>query len=319
MTRKLFLLVHPALAPRPGALARMAAALALVATLAGHPGAVAAGSLSVPLVTTAEPAASLWSAGLHSGARLLDGGAGPDADRTRLAGIEIRLDPHYKTYWRTPGDSGLPPEFDWSASTNVRSVAVSWPAPTRFEDSAGSSIGYKDRVLLPLTVVPQDPAKPVVLELRLDYAVCEQVCIPAHAEPRLALGSGRLSTPQAARIDEAMAEVPASAALSDTALPGIRSIRAAPDGGILVLEAQVPDTRGLVDIFAEGPDGWAFSAPLAIGTEAIAGGHRVTYRIKVDARPDGGSLAALPVTLTMVAGDAALEVATRLDAAAPAP
>lgn len=276
-------------------------------------------SLSVPLATSTEQGASTWAAGLHSGARLLDGGAAPGGGADRLAGIEIRLDPHYKTYWRTPGDSGLPPDFDWSGSTNVRAVQVAWPAPTRFEDSAGSSIGYKDRVVFPLTVTPEDPSRPVVLDLRMDYAVCEQVCIPAHAEARLPLGGARLSTPQGLRIQEAMAEVPEAKDLSGSATPGIRSVRAAPDGGIVVVEAQVPDTRGLVDIFAEGPEGWTFSAPLAMATEAIPGGHRVTYRIKVDARPSGGTLADLPVTLTMVAGSDALEVRTRLDAAGAAP
>jgi DsbC/DsbD-like thiol-disulfide interchange protein len=281
-----------------------------------------AGSVSAPLTTTLEPGVSTWSAGLHSGARLLDGGADPAAgapDGTRLAGIEIRLDPHYKTYWRSPGDSGLPPAFDWSASTNLRSVQVSWPAPTRFEDSAGSSIGYKDRVVFPLAVTPLDPGKPVVLELRMDYAVCEQVCIPAHAEPRLVLGHGNLSTPQAARIGEALAEVPASQPLSASAMPGIRSVRAGPGGGFLVVEAQVPDTKGLVDIFTEGPEGWTFSAPLAVATAALPGGHGLTYRIKVDARPSGGTLKDLPVSLTMVAGDESLVVATRLDATASAP
>ena len=67
-----------------------------------------------------------WVQGLHSRARLLSG------DRKGgewLAGIEIALDPGFKTYWRNPGESGLPPRFDWSGSENVKSVDIRWPAP----------------------------------------------------------------------------------------------------------------------------------------------------------------------------------------------
>ncbi len=64
--------------------------------------------------------------------RLVAGSAG-GADRTSLrAGIELRLATGWKTYWRYPGDSGVPPRFDFSKSTNVKSVTVRWPAPHRF-------------------------------------------------------------------------------------------------------------------------------------------------------------------------------------------
>lgn len=278
----------------------------------------AGGLVAAPLASTREPGASLWSAGTHSGIRLLDGGSSPDDAGRRLAGLEIRLDPHFKTYWRMPGDSGLPPVFDWSGSRNLRAVEVAWPAPTRFEDQAGSSIGYKSRLVLPLHVTPADPALPIVLDLRLDYAVCEKVCIPAHGEVHLTLGTGQLSTPAAGLIQDWLAQVPAVRAPSSTAAPGIRSVTPAGEDRGLVVVAQAPRTTGLVDIFAEGPDGWIFSAPLAV--ETVPGPddtHVVTYRVKVDSRPDGGRLAGLPLTLTMTAGDDAIEVPFTLDAAAP--
>src|SRR6266542_1702588 len=81
------------------------------------------------------------------------------------AGIEIRLDPGWKTYWRYPGDSGVPPRFGFTRSENVASVSVLWPAPQSFSDGSGRSIGYKDDVIFPLRIVPRDPAKPVVLRL----------------------------------------------------------------------------------------------------------------------------------------------------------
>ena len=86
------------------------------------------------------------------------------AEATYLrAGVEIRLDAGWKTYWRDPGDSGVPPTFDFSGSDNVKSVTVQWPAPERFPDGAGgNSIGYVGRVILPLRMVAKGRDKTFV-------------------------------------------------------------------------------------------------------------------------------------------------------------
>ena len=117
------------------------------------------------------------------------------------AGVEIKLKPGWKTYWRYPGDSGVPPVFDFAASENVKAVTVLYPAPMRFADGGGGhSIGYKGDVILPLHVVPQDAGKPVTLRLKLDYAVCEKLCVPAKAEPSFALsGDDSAQRPRSAR------------------------------------------------------------------------------------------------------------------------
>src|SRR5688572_3192220 len=99
-------------------------------------------------------------------------------DGTWTAGLEITLAGGWKTYWRLPGESGVPPQFDWSRSTNLAAVTVGWPAPRRFHDAAGETIGYRDRVVLPLRVAPVDPQKPVGLALSLFYAVCKDICVP---------------------------------------------------------------------------------------------------------------------------------------------
>lgn len=256
---------------------------------------------------------------MHSAVRLLDGGARPEDPGRRLAGVEIRMSEHFKTYWRTPGDSGLPPVFTWAGSQNLRSVEVAWPAPHRFEDSAGASIGYKQRVVLPLLVTPENPRLPVKLVLSLDYAVCEQVCIPARGEVKLELTASAMSAPQSAVIEEALAQVPSRAELSSDSAPGVRSVTAVGDDRGLIITAQTPPTRGVVDIFTEGPEGWTFSAPLAIST--LPGPHNsrlVTYKVGVNSKPDGETLHGLKLSLTMTAGEAAVEIETHLDAK-PAP
>src|SRR3954463_3510127 len=136
--------------------------------------------------------ASPWIQGHHSRARLVAGGADGAA---RLGAIEIVLDPGFKTYWRSPGESGLPPAFDWAWSENLSAAEVLWPAPHRFEDAGGVAYGYKDRVLLPVRVSPSDAGKPLRLALKLDYGVCKDICIPAQASLALALRPGEAGPP----------------------------------------------------------------------------------------------------------------------------
>ncbi len=80
-----------------------------------------------------------------------------------FAGIEIRLAPKWKTYWRTPGDTGIPPYFDWSGSENLKSAEVMYPVPGRFQDPTGMTIGYKSQVTLPVLLTAEDPLKPIKL------------------------------------------------------------------------------------------------------------------------------------------------------------
>src|SRR5580700_9618148 len=149
--------------------------------------AVGALLISAPCFEAAAADASSWDGDARSAVRLVAGGiAGSSGDILR-AGVEIRLAAGWKTYWRYPGDSGVPPRFDFSGSRNVKSVTFAWPAPHRAHDESGTTIVYQDGVIFPLRVVAQDAEKPVELSLKLDYAVCHDICIPKDAKAELAL------------------------------------------------------------------------------------------------------------------------------------
>src|ERR1043165_4078953 len=128
--------------------------------------------------------ASAWDGDQRAAIRLV---AGAQRGAVHRAGIEIRLAPGWKTYWRYPGDSGVPPRFDFSSSKNVKSVTVRYPAPHRLTDESGTSIGYKGSVVFPLDVVAENAARPVALVLKADYAICEKVCIPAEGKAELSV------------------------------------------------------------------------------------------------------------------------------------
>ena len=90
------------------------------------------------------------------------------------AGVLVELEPGWKTYWRMPGDTGIPPQFDWTGSTNSEAVEVSFPVPRRFNDLSGEAIGYHDRVVFPLLVKSSKPDDPVHLQLNMFFAVCKE-------------------------------------------------------------------------------------------------------------------------------------------------
>ena len=96
-----------------------------------------------------------------------------------MAGLRLRLAPDWKTYWRSPGEAGIPPLFNWSGSVNVKSVKVHWPSPVVFHTNGMQTIGYHEGVVLPLEVVPLDASKPVELRAGVDLGVCNQICMPA--------------------------------------------------------------------------------------------------------------------------------------------
>lgn len=97
-----------------------------------------------------------------------------------MAAVDLHLAPEWKTYWRAPGDAGIPPVFDWSGSSNLKTVQFHWPSPKVLTLNGVMTIGYLDELVLPVEVVAADPSKPVVLALNLDLGVCHTVCMPAH-------------------------------------------------------------------------------------------------------------------------------------------
>src|SRR3954471_24725223 len=142
--------------------------------------AVAASALTWAVATeTSAQDASPWLNDGHSAVRLL---AGSRSGAVLLGGIAIQLQGGWKTYWRNPGDSGVPPRFDFSKSDNVDAVTILWPAPMKFDDGAGgTALGYVRQVVLPLRIVAKNTDRPVTLRADINYAVCEKLCIPVEA------------------------------------------------------------------------------------------------------------------------------------------
>jgi len=254
--------------------------------------------------------ASAWDGNARAAMRLIAAGTSKSAPAGALrAGIEIRLGSGWKTYWRYAGDSGVPPRFRFDRSDNVADVAMSFPAPHGFTDESGTSIGYKDGVILPLRVVPRDVTKPVLLRLDLDYAICLNVCIPMDAKAELALpGDGG----QDAALAASEARVPKAVALGEGDTLSIRAIRREDSGARprVVVDVAAPPGAD-VELFAEGPTpDWALPIPSPVA-DAPAGLRRFAFDL--DGVPPGVSPKGATLRLTAVTDKAAIEVTTRLD------
>jgi DsbC/DsbD-like thiol-disulfide interchange protein len=124
--------------------------------------------------------AQATAAGGQASVAILGGWRQPDG--SRLAAIEIRLNPGWHTYWRVPGDAGIPPSFDWGGSKNLASVTTEWPRPVLFDSDGIQTIGYSGTVVLPVRLVPRDPRAPMDLALAVFFGVCADICVPNQAE-----------------------------------------------------------------------------------------------------------------------------------------
>jgi DsbC/DsbD-like thiol-disulfide interchange protein len=201
----------------------------------------------------ASPSASPWITSSNSKARLVSGLVELDGKPTLLAGVQLRMSPDWKTYWRNPGDSGVPPSFDWSGSTNLKRAEVLFPAPHRFADGGGTAIGYDQEVLFPVRLTPEREGEPITLKLAFDYGLCKDLCIPNSVTLGLGLGANA-GKGDAALIETYLARVPKPAARG--ILPEVKSVEAKFEGArpeLIVDTVFPPDATG-GDLFIDAGD-----------------------------------------------------------------
>ena len=241
--------------------------------------------------------ASPWARTPEAAVRLVSASEGVgNLDRVRL-GLEFELAPGWKTYWRSPGEGGLPPALDWAGSDNLGKASLYWPAPERFTILGIDSVGYEDRLLLPMDVEVPQPGEPVRVALRVDYLTCSDICVPQGADLALVLPAGPAApSAEAFAIDRWRGRAPrpepaagraelvgeGDGAVLRVALPGIEPedifIEA---GGLAAFGRPTPVAGGLTV-----PVSWAKGGPEGLlGRELVAtvtgGGEAVEQRLQV--------------------------------------
>ena len=233
--------------------------------------------------------------------RLLPGWELPDG--RQIAGLDVRLAEGWKTYWRAPGAAGIPPAFDWSGSENLSAVQVMFPRPDVFDQGGMTSIGYHDRVILPVVLTPRDPNRAIALEGRVSLGICSDVCVPVEVEL-----SGDPAAPEGARRDPAIASALAARPYSESEGKVARvacAVAPAPNGLSLSVDIQMPDAGGPETVVFETPDPQVW-ADLDTGTRT---GGRLSARTEL-MHASGGPFALdrSQLRITVLGRDRAVEI-----------
>jgi DsbC/DsbD-like thiol-disulfide interchange protein len=238
----------------------------------------------------------------------------PEADGTMRGAIEIALAPGWKTYWRDPGDAGVPPRFDFSGSTNAQAAAVEFPAPVRHDDGYAASNVYSDRVLLPLRLTVPEPDAPVRLDVTLDIGICQDICIPVNLRTQLDVPAAGDDTAAAPVIAEALAGLPGPSRPGEFELLGLKRVGGT-EGRPEFEVAYMAGEPAEADLFIETPGDWFAAPPKATATSD----GRPAFRFSVDRRSAAGEIAGSELRLTLTEGMAATERRFTLDASSSKP
>ncbi|TDQ82420.1 suppressor for copper-sensitivity B [Dongia mobilis] len=242
----------------------------------------------------------------HTGVRLVSAVTAAGAEPTLPFGIEIVLAPGWKTYWRSPGDAGFPPEVEIAGSQNVAAAELAFPVPHRFELFGLQTFGYGERVLFPLRVTPERPGEAVSLRAHLRYLVCEQICIPYEHDLAFDLPAGAAGlSADAPLISAAEALVPDDGARARWRVTGISV--AGDQLQVSAESAGVPFRTP--DLLVEGPSGLIFGKP---AVDPALDGRSVHFSLPVERFGNAPEVATSNLTLTLVEGDHGLERAVRV-------
>jgi thiol:disulfide interchange protein len=225
-------------------------------------------------------------------------------------GLLIEHQPHWHTYWKNPGDSGLPTTFEWKLPAGFTAGEIEWPTPQKLPIGPLLNYGYEGRLLLPVTVkVPEGFAgDTLAVKLHADWLVCKEVCIPESGEFELAVPARAATAGHAAEFQAAAARLPqqvagaqASAKLEgDKLVVRIAGLPAAWQGQ--ALEA-FPETAGVLQNAAKPETAWQ--------------GGEWQARIAVDPQRSA-SPQAMPVVLTRAGAPAGLRVDVKMTTPWPA-
>lgn len=239
---------------------------------------------------------ALLAAPLHAGEAVIEARILPGwrmADGTHMAGLEFTMAPGWKTYWRAPGDTGIPPRFDWRGSRNLAGARIVWPRPCIYDEGGLRTIGYKEHVVLPLAVKPRKTRGDVTLDATIDMGVCDDVCVPVTVRVQ-----GHLPA-KATRPDPVIAAALAAQPLTEgEGRVTAATCRIAPAKGGLALTANLtlPATGGTETVIVEtaNPEVWVAPARATRqgGTLRLS-----TYLAHVSGRPFAVDRSALRFTV----------------------
>lgn len=205
-------------------------------------------------------ASSPWAEGTGVRVRLVTTGA-PDGNGVIRGALDIDLAPGWKTYWRDPGDAGVPPQLDFSGSRNISVVDIAYPAPRRFDDEGGVWAGYKKPVRFGLVLKPGNTSKPMQLDAKVFIGVCRSICVPFQAQLSLDPSKNADDLMDAAIVANAFAALPAAPRKDFNAV----EVKKTPTA--FAVSAALPKPGAAAELFVAAPKGYSFGSPKQLESE----------------------------------------------------
>jgi suppressor for copper-sensitivity B len=258
-----------------------------------------------------------WQENESVAMRLISGVTAAGNDAVIPLGLEVKLAKGWHTYWRSPGDAGLPPQLDWSRSqteaNNLQSASILYPTPHRESNYGMETIGYRDHVIFPIDATLRQAGKDLKAGVTIDLMTCSSVCLPNHFDLELALPAGPANpSAEAPLLQQAREQLP-----SDPNESGILLKNVGSDGESLTFTIAARERIVQPDIFVENDKNIGFGAPEVVIDPS---GFGADLKVKpVDNLPAGVTLAKLPVTLTIVNGDRSTEIKAPASTVLPSP
>lgn len=256
-----------------------------------------------PLAASAEDGASDWFVTDQGRLRLISAGMESGADGSLLLGLEFRMAPGWKIYWRAPGDAGYPPAVDWRDSENLAETKILWPAPHRFTLFGIDTIGYSETVVLPIRAKLVRAGAATHLAASVDYLTCSQICVPYQTNLALNLPPGAGQSSFAALVSRYLAQVPGDGSKNGLAVQSA-SIEPGRKPGLL-LEIRSAQPLAAPDVFVEGPSGIGFGKPVVLPSS-----DRSATMLRLLVEGDLGAaegLVGTQLVVTLVDGDKSVE------------
>ena len=260
------------------------------------------------LVMPAYAAQTGWQEAVGGKVRLISGGV---AEGRYKAGLEIVLDEGWKTYWKVPGDSGIPPLLDFSASRNSKDIQVAWPVPSRIRVGGSDILGYKDAIIFPIFIAPEDASRRTALSLTVHLGLCSDLCVPMVADLAVEIpAGGQKDLVSEMLIDRDLALVP-GAATQNFGIKQVSHVKGE-DGAAdqLRISAQIPDGYGDKDLFVEGPETWLLPLAQKDGEGPDGAQH---FTLLLDGLPKGGQSKGIDLRFTLTNGEEAVEQVITLE------
>lgn len=226
--------------------------------------------------------------------RLLTTGR-PDAHGRLQGALQIGLKPGWKTYWRDPGEAGIPPSLDASQGGNVESTELAFPPPSRIDDGYADTAGYAGPVTLPVTfTMKEDASGPI--EAQVFLGICKTICIPLQAQLTVNPGAEPDDPRDALIVTEARAALPGAPSADFTALG------AHLDGDTLTVTARLPAGTSEAQFFLASGHGYLFGLPEPAGRD----GDTARFTAKVFEKPEQSMASSPAFDYTLVAGERAI-------------